>query len=132
MRESFPSLSAAQRFAPQAMWVAANCGRPMHGLLLKGGAWHRVGTIYWIGIMAQNLGAFGARARSFPSGSTTEMWVAGGELSRQPSAANPEQGNQTHDCKWAAVHFLTIRPILRHRPVGPYQQRPCRTATTIH
>jgi hypothetical protein len=66
---------SARRFAPLAMWVAANCGRPMYGTFRTGGAWNRTWTIYWFVIMANNLRAFGGRARSFPSGSTAEMLV---------------------------------------------------------
>jgi hypothetical protein len=66
---------SARRFAPLAMWVAANCGRPMYGAFRTGGAWNRAWTVYWFFIMANNLRAFGGRARSFPSGSTFEMLV---------------------------------------------------------
>jgi len=68
-------IRSAQRTAPLSMWVAANCGRPMLGLFQKGGTWNRVWMIYWFGFMAQNVGAFGGRARSFPRGSTIEMVV---------------------------------------------------------
>src|SRR5262249_55168298 len=63
----------AQRFAPMAMWVAANCGRPFFRPRQKGGLWNRAWMIYWFGMMANSFGAFGGFARSFPSGSTWEM-----------------------------------------------------------
>jgi hypothetical protein len=66
---------SAGRSAPLAMWVAANCGRPMHGLFRTGGMRNRVWTLYWFGFMANGLGVFGRRARSFPSGSTAEMLI---------------------------------------------------------
>lgn len=67
---------SAQRSAPLAMWVAANCGRPLYGTFRRGGAWNRLWTAYWVWMMANTFGAFGGLARSFPSGSTTEMWVS--------------------------------------------------------
>jgi hypothetical protein len=68
-------MRSAQRSAPLAMWVAANCGRPMFGLFRTGGGWNRAWAVYWIVIMVNNVGAFGGRARSFPTGSTVEMLV---------------------------------------------------------
>ena len=66
---------AAQRFAPQAMWVAANCGRPLYGVFRTGGKWNRLWMLYWFWSMANSFGRFGGRARSFPSGTIGEMWV---------------------------------------------------------
>jgi hypothetical protein len=64
-----------QRFAPQAMWVAANCGRPLYGVFRAGGKWNRLWMLYWFWSMANTFGRFGGRARSFPAGTITEMWV---------------------------------------------------------
>ena len=69
---------SAQRFAPQAMWVAANCGRPLYGVFRIGGKWNRVWMLYWFWSMANTFGRFGGRARSFPSGTIAEMWVTVG------------------------------------------------------
>jgi hypothetical protein len=64
-----------RRFAPVAMWVAANCGRPFYWSFRKGGLWNRAWTIYWFSMLANSFGVFGGAARSFPIGSTWEMWV---------------------------------------------------------
>lgn len=65
----------AHRFAPLAMWVAANCGRPIYGTFHTGGAWNRVWFFYWIWTMSNSVGVFTGKAVSFPTGSTFEMWV---------------------------------------------------------
>jgi hypothetical protein len=66
---------SAGRSAPRAMWVAANCGRPLYGIFRSGGALNQAGRIYWLFIVGNWVGALGKGARSFPSGSTTEMIV---------------------------------------------------------
>jgi ABC-type transport system involved in cytochrome c biogenesis permease component len=66
---------SAQRSAAQAMWVAANCGRPLYGFFRTGGNWNRLWMLYWFWTAANSFGRFGGRARSFPSGTITEMWV---------------------------------------------------------
>jgi hypothetical protein len=66
---------SAQRSAPLAMWVAANCGRPFYWSFRKGGLWNRAWTIYWFGMVANSFGVFGGFAPSFPTGSIAEMVV---------------------------------------------------------
>ena len=65
-----------KKSAALSMWVAANCGRPLYGLLrtkgsLAGGFW----TLYWIWSIGNVFGAFGTQVRLFPTGSTTEMLI---------------------------------------------------------
>jgi hypothetical protein len=67
----------AQRSAPLAMWVAANCGRPLYGAFRNSGSGsNRIWVIYWVWMMGNSLGSFGTLARSFPKGSTVEMFVS--------------------------------------------------------
>jgi len=64
-----------RRFAPIAMWVAANCGRPMYGAFRKGGGWKRGWGFWYFFMMANIFGQLGGLARSFPSGSTEELII---------------------------------------------------------
>src|SRR5262249_9613527 len=61
------------RSVPLAMWVAANCGRPLYGLSER--RWNRVWMFYYFWMLANVIGAFAARTRTFPSGSIVEMYV---------------------------------------------------------
>jgi ABC-type transport system involved in multi-copper enzyme maturation permease subunit len=66
---------SAHRSVPLAMWVAANCGRPLYGAFRKGGAWSRIWMFYYFSMMANALGSLAGRTRTFPSGSIVEMIV---------------------------------------------------------
>jgi hypothetical protein len=63
----------AQQAAPLAMWVAANCGRPMYMGRQKGGPWNAVWKIYWLSMVANGFGIRRGWAQSFPNGSTLQM-----------------------------------------------------------
>jgi hypothetical protein len=66
---------AGRRLAPMAMWVAANCGRPLYGAFRQGGGWKRTWWIYYLFMMGSVLRSFGRLARNFPTGSTAEGFV---------------------------------------------------------
>jgi hypothetical protein len=66
---------STQRSAPLAMWIAANCGRPLYGGFRKGGAWNRIWTIYWFWMLFNHFGGVGGFARSFPRGTAAEMII---------------------------------------------------------
>jgi hypothetical protein len=66
---------SAHRNVPLAMWVAANCGRPLYGAFRKGSAWNRIWMFYYFSMMANALGSIAGRTRTFPSGSIVEMFV---------------------------------------------------------
>ena len=67
---------SGRRFAPMAMWVAANCGRPLHGSFWNGGGWNRSWGFFYFFVMANTLGSLVGLVRTFPSGSTVELFVA--------------------------------------------------------
>ena len=66
---------STRRSVPQAMWVAANCGRALYTGFRQGGAWNRVWTFYWFWMVFRNFQSLGGLGRSFPSGSTLEMGI---------------------------------------------------------
>ncbi|MGH7970899.1 MAG: hypothetical protein ACREIC_19435, partial [Limisphaerales bacterium] len=42
----------ARRSAPLAMWVAANCGRPLYAAFRRSGSWNRAWPLYWLWMMS--------------------------------------------------------------------------------
>jgi ABC-type transport system involved in cytochrome c biogenesis permease component len=72
---------SAYRSVPLAMWVAANCGRPLYGAFRKGGGWNRVWMFYYFGMMAHVFTSAAGQTQTFPSGSLVEMYVVLGVVS---------------------------------------------------
>jgi hypothetical protein len=64
------------RSAPLAMWVAANSGRPMFGLMrVQGSSWGNLWMAYWSWSVMRTFAIFGRSASSFPTGSPLELVI---------------------------------------------------------
>ena len=120
---------SAARAAPLAMWVAANCGRPLYGRIRNRGAWSNLWTLYWWGMMANSFGALGGFVRSFPTGSTAEMVVTllAVFCLLLIIASNVQARSEVADSLVAQLRSIAQEPLPRHNDPRFKQWKDVRT-----